>query len=100
MSKKKIGILIIILIVLLLIAGCWYFMNNSRKPGDIFRTTTKGCDSVGYGYKGICYGKLAFEAKDITLCEKMNPAGDDNKQLEFNKSNCKEYYNNVTTGEE
>jgi len=92
MPKKKKVILIIVVIILLIIAGCWYFIKMSRTPGNIFKNTAKGCDNVGYGYKGMCYGNLAVEIDDISFCNQMNKANDSDEAFEFNRNKCEEYY--------
>jgi flagellar basal body-associated protein FliL len=93
-KKKKVIVFIIILIIVITLIGLYFAMFLS-KPGNIFKKTQKGCDGVGYGYKGQCYGNLAVEAENILLCDQMNRTESTKESFEFNKNMCKKYFKEI-----
>jgi len=85
--KKSILIAIIVLVIVVLISSWFFYYMLRAAPGNIFKNTLEGCDEVGYGYKGTCYGNIAVKNNNISICYKIPE-----EEIQ-NRNNCFDYFN-------
>ncbi len=87
MKKLVIVASLVIAVAVAIVLVLFIRDRQKYKPGNIFKSTFAECDRVGYGYKGMCYGNLAVQKKDKSICDRIA------ESESFNREKCADYYN-------